>query len=729
MLSVGQWREANVGIYGGPVTALVSSGSRIFAGTQGGIFLSNDNANTWERVARNLENGYITAMAVTSRGIIAASTRGARQLYLSSSPYSDWATMNAGLPDQPILSVSSIGEHLACLTGSGELYVLTAGADQWIQVGTQLGVVNALAASQGRIYAATENGVFVTADLGVTWSAINNGLLDKSIYSLAAHDNFLIASARVGITFFSRDGGTSWSLSTLEAGRYKLRQFNGIWLAANQDRVFFSTNQGAMWDQVRLLPGGVDFAVTGAALITGNFTGVYLSSDGIRWSARNGIGLANAQIVQFASSSDRIFCATASNVYRSLDIGKTWFSISRGLPLDQVTALGYYPGKLFVALSNYGIYRSDNDGATWQLAAGISRINDFESIGSEFFAAGAGGLYRSIDGGRNWARVLNAPANIHDLFAYDGKLLAVSREAGISYSADSGLTWQPMNQGLALPFAVNQLGSFAERLYLATRAQTPILVWSGSPPQWIEEFSSADWGSQMRAFSSDEADIFSAGGSGVFRKSAEVWAGFFNEQFPKLSLSEGILALRIHRNHLFAGTRGSGVWISCIAPPRPVLSYQVSATGDSVLVSDSESGNQWFLDGEQIANESNPVLIPRKSGVYTLKVALNGCESELSNELNVVVVEYPDANIIMPNVFTPDGDEFNPLFVPIQFDFAVSASLEVIDRWGNRIFFTNDVTKGWDGGSARSGLYYYRIRYVGKNEKSGERGGWVSLIR
>jgi gliding motility-associated-like protein len=85
--------------------------------------------------------------------------------------------------------------------------------------------------------------------------------------------------------------------------------------------------------------------------------------------------------------------------------------------------------------------------------------------------------------------------------------------------------------------------------------------------------------------------------------------------------------------------------------------------------------------------------------------------------------------IDMPNVFTPNGDDYNPLFEPVAIENMLEADLRIINRWGNEVYYTSDVRKGWDGGDEPSGVYYWLMRYEGKNGKTGTRKGWVHLIR
>jgi len=51
----------------------------------------------------------------------------------------------------------------------------------------------------------------------------------------------------------------------------------------------------------------------------------------------------------------------------------------------------------------------------------------------------------------------------------------------------------------------------------------------------------------------------------------------------------------------------------------------------------------------------------------------------------------------MPNAFTPNGDGFNDIF-KVKYPFYASQfDFTIYDRWRNKIFETNDITKGWDG--------------------------------
>jgi gliding motility-associated-like protein len=83
----------------------------------------------------------------------------------------------------------------------------------------------------------------------------------------------------------------------------------------------------------------------------------------------------------------------------------------------------------------------------------------------------------------------------------------------------------------------------------------------------------------------------------------------------------------------------------------------------------------------------------------------------------------------MPNVFTPNNDGLNEKFVPLLFYYIKSAELIIFNRWGRKIFETNDLLNGWTGGEHPAGVYYWEVNFIGINEERGNKKGWLQLIR
>ena len=67
----------------------------------------------------------------------------------------------------------------------------------------------------------------------------------------------------------------------------------------------------------------------------------------------------------------------------------------------------------------------------------------------------------------------------------------------------------------------------------------------------------------------------------------------------------------------------------------------------------------------------------------------------------------------LPNIFTPNGDERNDLFVPFPYSGVEKIDLQIVNRWGNLIFYTQDPAIKWDGKiqgtnqPVSDGVYYY----------------------
>ncbi len=103
-------------------------------------------------------------------------------------------------------------------------------------------------------------------------------------------------------------------------------------------------------------------------------------------------------------------------------------------------------------------------------------------------------------------------------------------------------------------------------------------------------------------------------------------------------------------------------------------------------------------------------------------------------ELHVDMSDYVQDrdNFMPPNIFTPNGDRYNPYFaldgkderdVPIEtglpIDVCDSYFEEIIiyNRWGNVVFRSDDREFRWNGQNASPGIYYYTIRYTDHDYK------------
>lgn len=107
----------------------------------------------------------------------------------------------------------------------------------------------------------------------------------------------------------------------------------------------------------------------------------------------------------------------------------------------------------------------------------------------------------------------------------------------------------------------------------------------------------------------------------------------------------------------------------------------------------------------------------------------NGCMDTAKTNVHIDQV----SALIIPNVFTPNGDGLNDTFRPVIREGITEFKATVYDRWGIKLHEWTDVNQGWDG-KAKSGkqspdgTYFYIISGKGIDGKSYEYNGFVQLF-
>jgi MAM domain, meprin/A5/mu/Secretion system C-terminal sorting domain len=75
----------------------------------------------------------------------------------------------------------------------------------------------------------------------------------------------------------------------------------------------------------------------------------------------------------------------------------------------------------------------------------------------------------------------------------------------------------------------------------------------------------------------------------------------------------------------------------CIKPAKPSITLSNANTETPLLTSSSAAGNQWYLNGIEIANAVNATFTATQSGVYKVQVKVDDCVSEFSLDQSVVI--------------------------------------------------------------------------------------------
>ncbi|MGC6490288.1 MAG: choice-of-anchor L domain-containing protein [Flavobacteriales bacterium] len=103
------------------------------------------------------------------------------------------------------------------------------------------------------------------------------------------------------------------------------------------------------------------------------------------------------------------------------------------------------------------------------------------------------------------------------------------------------------------------------------------------------------------------------------------------------------------------------------------------------------------------------------------------------NEIDSLAIELGcDLSIFIPNTFTPNGDNDNELLV-IQGNNVITFEMSIYNRWGEKVFYTNDINTYWDGklkgNTLATGTYTYIFTAYGKDAQILNKSGQINLIR
>jgi len=130
-----QWEQTN-DLYSGFVYSLAVSGTNLFAGTWGGVFLSTDNGTSWTRVNNGLTKGFVNALAVSGTNLFAGT--GCDGVFLSTNNGKSWTQVNTGLTDTVVWSLAVSGTNLFAGTEGGGVFLSTNNGKSWTEVNTGL---------------------------------------------------------------------------------------------------------------------------------------------------------------------------------------------------------------------------------------------------------------------------------------------------------------------------------------------------------------------------------------------------------------------------------------------------------------------------------------------------------------------------------------------------------------------------------------------------------------
>jgi len=151
--------------------------------------------------------------------------------------------------------------------------------------------------------------------------------------------------------------------------------------------------------------------------------------------------------------------------------------------------------------------------------------------------------------------------------------------------------------------------------------------------------------------------------------------------------------------------------------------------GDEVTLKSSVIGASYIWEDD--LNQDS--LTVTSAGTYWVAITTTCFEGE--EEFRVAVANCACEGLF-PNIFTPNNDGYNDVFVPELTAGVTDYQLEIYDQWGRQCFESSLPGDGWDGhylgGNASEGVYFWRLEYVcfesGRFTQQAK-NGTVTLIR
>lgn len=161
------------------------------------------------------------------------------------------------------------------------------------------------------------------------------------------------------------------------------------------------------------------------------------------------------------------------------------------------------------------------------------------------------------------------------------------------------------------------------------------------------------------------------------------------------------------------------------------LQLQVTVI-DTAALSFSWQPANW-LSNANIASPIATFIIPNNPDSITYKVTAatkEGCSTIDDIKVKIYITS-PD--ILIPDAFTPNNDGRNDVIRPIPLGITAINYFKIYNRWGQLLFSTNQLNKGWDGNfnsiPQQTGTYVYQAEAIDFTGKVITKQGVFILMR
>ena len=197
-------------------------------------------------------------------------------------------------------------------------------------------------------------------------------------------------------------------------------------------------------------------------------------------------GPEGGEIAAITNAGSYIVCGAADgDIFTSVDNGVSWTKRGK-VPGVFITRLTAGSEALFARSSN-GLYRSTNQGDTWelQLDPGIF-IGKVFATGTQVLAPTGNGLFYSSNSGTDWTNVTgNLPLTVHAVTIHNGDLYAGMLDSAVYRSTNNGVSWFPA-WNISTRSDVNFLATFGNTIYAAHSGEARLFSSTDNGASWSQ---------------------------------------------------------------------------------------------------------------------------------------------------------------------------------------------------------------------------------------------------
>lgn len=322
------------------------------------------------------------------------------------------------------------------------------------------------------------------------------------ISAIFAHNNQLYATTPCGL--HTSDGTTlRWTLkATFAIDAYDLEgdilyfggQNMGIQRLDLTDQSFTSERNGlegahvvAIKNGGTCLYAGVDnsgFYKSQGYTSQGNFFNAGLPARVIRVPpAQGGGNLYRTHVTSIETMGNFLFCGTHRGLYRSDATNIAWSALTNGLPADSVQVIKEIDGILYVCTGN-DLYSSTDNGNAWtRLYEAESMISSIHKAANTLYMGTYGsGIYRSVNNGASW-EAFNA--GLDDLTVTTITSLGTSLICGTMTTGifvNNGNNWFSSSKGIICSTIMSMINTGSS---IVANDEGNVFTLSGAANSWV----------------------------------------------------------------------------------------------------------------------------------------------------------------------------------------------------------------------------------------------------